>query len=653
MLSNYTWLHRLRVLPQLLALTVIETIVAVLTLHPDRARAVWGAWTWNLKRGAEIRRRRRALDQVRRLHDHEIRPMQERGSAQINRGLRRLLKIDDDDGLVENTRRAISSGLHDSPVRNAMLAWAVVLAVYLLGSRHLIGGPPNVGEFAPLPEGSGDLLREWWSGWRPSGLGDDGATPFAEALLGLASVVTFGATGLIRTVLILGLIPVGLVGTWRMLAPTGSRRARVGAMALYAVVPVPLNAMARASVTGLVAYAVAPWILGALSRALGAAPWGASGGRVGPTASLGWTRIAIGLAGGLALAGAISPYVLVLVGVAAVGLIGGGIIVGQIGRVHRLVAVVVGGSALAVALHLPWVLDVTRDGGEWATIGGSGSVGPGDISLADLFHFDTGPYGGSWLAWAVLAPPAFALLVARDWRLAWAVRGWLVALTSWALTWAGEWGRLDIPLPAPEATLAMAAAGLALATGMSVAAVEADLGRVSVNWRGAMAVVALTGFAGSAALVVAASIEGRWETPRGDFDNVFTLFDRDPVEGSFRIVWIGDQEVLPATGWPLLGDLAVATSDDGPPGFTHRYVDESDNGLRGLRDALDDRSGWRHQSPGSHPVRLRGSVRRARPPPGSRTVRRHRATGAPGGRRRYVRAARPAEGERQRCADRL
>lgn len=584
MLANYTWWHRMRVLPQQLLITVIEVLVGVVTLRPTRIRRAVGAWSWNLRRYGEIRRRRRALDEVRALPDSEIRPLQVRGSARVNTAVRRMLGIDDDQGLVENTRRAIAEGLQDSPIRNALAMWGLLLAVYLVGSRGLLGGPPNLGELAPFPDSTGDLLGEWWSGWRPVGLGDGGATPVGEAILGLGSVVVLGATGLARTVLIVGLVPLGLLGVWRMLVPAGSRRARIVAVLVYAAVPIWPNAFAKASLTGLVAYAAAPWILAALTRALAATPFGASGGPGGPGTGVGVVRLSLWLGLVVALAASLAPYTVVAVGLAAVGLLVGGVLVGQLGRPDRLVLVVLGAAAVAVALHLPWIVDLTRDGGQWVTVGGAGTTGAGTVSLAQLFRFDTGPHGTLVVGWAVLVPAALALVVGREWRLAWAVRGWMVAVAAWALAWAGEWGALDVALPAPEATLAIGAAGLALAAGMGMAAVEADVDLSRPGWRPVVAGVAGVGVVVALLPMIGSSLDGRWELPGTDFDNALTLLDRDPSEGSFRVAWIGDPDVMLLRGWPLVGDLELGTTDDGPPEITHRWIDEADAGIRELRE---------------------------------------------------------------------
>ena len=48
-LVAYGWWHRTKVLPQALVWAVVEALYGVLSGHPDQARDVLSAWTWNLR----------------------------------------------------------------------------------------------------------------------------------------------------------------------------------------------------------------------------------------------------------------------------------------------------------------------------------------------------------------------------------------------------------------------------------------------------------------------------------------------------------------------------------------------------------------------------------------------------------------------------
>jgi len=83
--------HLLRVLPQLVALSLAEVLVALVTGHRDRAATVVHAWGWNLRRRRVLRRERATVAAVRRLADTEVRHLQLRGSARLTGYLRRAL----------------------------------------------------------------------------------------------------------------------------------------------------------------------------------------------------------------------------------------------------------------------------------------------------------------------------------------------------------------------------------------------------------------------------------------------------------------------------------------------------------------------------------------------------------------------------------
>jgi len=187
--------------------------------------------------------------------------------------------------------------------------------------------------------------------------------------------------------------------------------------------------------------------------------------------------------------------------------------------------------------------------------------------------------GAGVLAWALLPAAAAVLLVARDWRLAWAIRGWMLALVAWAAAWASWHHALDLPWPSPDVLLTLGGLGLAVALGSGVAAVEVDVvgrGR-RLGLRRLVTAAGAVAFAVAALPMVESSFDGYWEMPRGDYSRVLGFVDDDAATLASRVLWIGDPDVLPVPGWPLpsvsdtaspddpdVGDMAYATSDGLP-----------------------------------------------------------------------------------------
>ncbi|MBK9180873.1 MAG: glycosyltransferase family 2 protein [Acidimicrobiales bacterium] len=581
-LTCYSAFHLLRVLPQAAVLALVEVVYAALLGRGAQAKAVAAAWPWNLRRLGTVLRRRRALRRLRQTPDREVRQLQVKGFVPVAAVLRGQ-GSEEERGGITSASRSIARALAPGPRRLSLLAWGAVALVLLVGSRHLLSrGLPSVSGFAPFPGGPGPLLREFLSGWRLSGLGSERPAPTAYGMLGLGGLATFGAMGLLQQLVVLGMLPVGLIGAWRLLAATGSRRARVAALVVYAAVPLPYNAIATGQWGGLVLYGASPWILGALARATELVPWGRRA-EPAPTASFPRQALALGLV--IALAGTVVPFVVVLVPLVAVGLLAGSLLVGGVGRTARALGLALAASAVAALLHVPWTLDFLLPGRSWAAFGGIPAAGS-TPDLAQLLRFETGPLGAAPLGWAFLIVGALPLVVGSEWRRAWAARAWGVALLSWGLAWAAARGWVPVGLPPADVLLAPAAAGLALAAGLGLAAFEIDLPGHRFGWRQAALVVAGVAAVVGVLPVLGASVDGRWDAPRSDFDRSLAFLDDEADQGGFRVLWVGDPAVLPLAGWRLADGLAFATSRDGTPGIDDEWQGSEQPATTLLADAL-------------------------------------------------------------------
>jgi GT2 family glycosyltransferase len=274
-LKSYGPLHLLRVLPQLVVLMVAEGLAALLGGHRRLAGAVIDAWRWNLSRRADLRASRRAAQSHRALKDGEVRRLQTRGSVRLSAALQGSLAAEERTLGVGAAGRQFAGSMTAGGLRQTLIVWAVLAAVLAFGSRDLLGGRfPQVGQFVPFPDSPFTLLGQFVSGWRTSGLGAEAPAPPAFAILGVLGSVLLGAMGLLQRVLVLGMLPLGLVGMHRLTAPLGSWRVRLAGVALYAAVPLPYDALAAGRWAGLIAYAFSPWILGRLFRATGLEPFG-------------------------------------------------------------------------------------------------------------------------------------------------------------------------------------------------------------------------------------------------------------------------------------------------------------------------------------------------------------------------------------------
>jgi hypothetical protein len=397
-------------------------------------------------------------------------------------------------------------------------------------------------------------------------VGSQAAVPTALGLSGAFAGLLGGATGLARTLVIVGLLPVGVLGAYRLLAPVGSKAAQLTAAVAYAAVPLPYNALAAGRWSSLAAYAAAPWLLGRLARASRVAPFcpaEESAALPGVTRQPLWRHVvATGAVTGLAaLLVPQAPALLLGLGSA---LVVGSLLAWRVRGIGRIVVAAAGGAVLGALLHLPVALDVA--GSRAATeawLGGERP--PSDLGAFDVLRFQVGDLGDAPLGFALAGVAVLPLLVARDWRLAWAIRGWVVAVAGWGLVWAQAEGWTPGPSPHPDIVLALAAAGLVLAVALGITAIGADVRGRSwrLGFRRMVTACALLALPAATLPAASTAIDGWWGMPRGDFTDVLAPVEEATAEVPSRVLWLGHPEVLPGgAGWPLLDgvDYAMSTS---------------------------------------------------------------------------------------------
>ena len=552
-LKVYGPLHRLRVLPQALVVTLFRMLSAVVTGRPRAAGEVIAAWKWNLAKAnrASLKKAKRAVRSGRAMTDGEARRLQSRGTAGLNDFAREHHLTGDDQGrLVEAANRGVAAAVRPEPIVVVGFVLGLVLA---FGTRGLLSGElVSLGEQVSLPESPLTLLRHYVSAWRAVGIGGEGVSPPAFALLGVAGSLLLGAMGMLQKLIVLGLIPLGLVGAARVGRSLASTRARVTVLIAYAAIPVPWNALAQGRWSGLIAWAVLPWVLAALVKvADGDAP-------------ARHTAIGVGIA--LAVAAAFAPAILPVVLVGVLGLWAGSALGGREARVPlAMVGAGLGAVVLGAALLLPWSVAMV--------ISPPPSIGP--FAFDALLRFETGPLGGPPAGWAWLAAGALPLVIGRSWRLRWASAAWGAAVAGWVLAWVVSRGWLPIPMSSPEPALALSAISLAFAAGLGVLAFEVDLPAYRFGWRQIAPPAAALGIVLGSLPILGATFGGRWNQPQRDLDGSLAFVSEGArlEQGDFRILWLGDPAAIPGHPWKLggFGGLAYTLSRNGAPEATEMW----------------------------------------------------------------------------------
>lgn len=578
LLTCYSAPHLLRVVPQAVVLAAVETLFALLTGHVKEARGIVGAWTSNLRRAGELRRRRHDLAALRGVPDKEVRALQVHGSARLSSYLRgALVGRDERFRGVGGVGRTMAMRLREPAAQRAVLLWMAIVVVVLLGSRHLLTRPiPAFGELVAFPESSGAALREYRSSDSLTGVGSDAPAPALLAALGVSGLAVFGQLALLRTLIVVGSLFVGLLGAWRLAAPTRSWRVQMAALVAYVAVPVGYNAIGEGHLTGIVAYGLAPYLLGVIARLAGGAPAATTSTRHGLAA----------LAALLTVGGLVDPLFLVLGPMVALAVAGGSVLVGQPAGSARLVGVSFAAAAVGGLVLLPWSLTW---GSSWEAFARPRHSPVDPDTASDILRFATGGLGAGPLGYAILVAAALPLFIGRDWRLVWAVRGWIVALTAWAVALAGAQGWLPVALPPLEMILAPGAAGLALSVAMGVAAFEIDLREFHFGWRQLVSLVAgLALVAATLPVLGDVVVDGAWGAPGRSLDRTVAFIDDEWDESTFRVVWLGDPEVLPLTGWTFDDDVTYQVTSTGAPAVRDLFPADPGGVNAPLRTALDE-----------------------------------------------------------------
>lgn len=589
LLSSTSFTGLLVALPKLIVVNVLEVVYTLIVGRTRNARDIVAAWTWNLRRIGELREARQHVNGFRRVSDREVRNFMTRGSARFSQFVRGQLG-EGEDRLAAWARsgRDAAGALRSGALRFSIAAWGAVLLLLVAGSRHLITrGLPAVGDLVPFTSSPLDLLREYASGWRTAGLGSDAPAPTAFGLFGVAGLVFGGAMGALRTVLTVGLIPIGALGIYRLAAPLGSRYAQIAALLTYVANPLPYNALANGQWGALALYASVPTMVSYLARAGRLAPFGDRGGTRGPGVTdrpFGQLVLRLGLV--TALVATIAPVAIAfVVGIAAL-LLAGSLLVYRVRGTGGVLSASIGAAVVAVVLHLPWSVDFLLPGTPLSAF--TGLEAPAQYAdLGRLLRFQVGPLGAPPLGWAFLVAAALPLLIGSGERHRWAVRSWSLALGSFALAWASQRGTLPFALPPVQELLVPAAAGLAFATAMGVAAFEVDLPGYRFGWRQIASGLAAAAVAVAAVPVTGAAFDGRWSMPAGDHHRALGFVDAENESTAFRVLWLGNPAALPLGSWELTDDLAYATTDDGNPRLQDLLVGSDDGRTALLADAVD------------------------------------------------------------------
>lgn len=590
MLTNYSALRLLQVMPVVLLLSVVDFLGSIVLGRFQRAGDILSAWAWNVGHLPSLLRARSRAKSERRVPDSEYLPLMRQGSSRMSS----LVRVDgEDEGRLQaaaQAGRGYFQQLGTSSNRSGAVLSLIAALVTVIGARGLIAGYlPSLREFSSFGTSATDLLSEWFAAWREPGFGESAVPPASIPGTGLLSLLLLGSAAAARRLVIVAPLFIGALGAWKLFASTRSSRARAGALVAYGLNPIALNAMAEGRLQALIAYAMAPWILRRLATGAGLTPFSDDAApvqrrQVAAPPRRSAVRHSAGTALQLVVVGAFSPIgaavlVAALLVVAVVQIATGARAGGT-----RMAALTALSSFFAALVLSPWLVAAVV-GGDAATLTNLWHSAASTPSASSILTGSTGPIVTGAFGWGILLAAGYALLNGRSWRVRWALSGWVVAFISWGvsilLARTGLIAGVGL-----ELFLVPAALGLTVAVAMGAFAFEEDVVGSDFGlpqFLSAVAVVAL--LLGVVPVMVAAG-QGRWYLPDGDFDRSLAAVD----DGSqFRTLWLGDPDLLPLAGWELgsVDGVAFGTSQGLSPTISSQYRLDGGPGVAELRSALD------------------------------------------------------------------
>jgi hypothetical protein len=426
------------------------------------------------------------------------------------------------------------------------------------------------------------MLTDYRSGWWGHGLGATAPVPTGVALTALASTFTLFHMGLLHTIGILGLLLIGYLGIWRLAGLFPTARARIAALVVYAAVPLPSQLLSSGRWGALACYATAPWVVHLLRRSAGIESFDridlsrSDNERPDGYASVP-ARVRLRMLCQLALLTAVTfafvpSFGLLVIAIGVVLALSSLLAGGSWRSAAIMVSIAVGATVFAFLANLPWSASLFGRHG-WDLIAGvpapvadglpPGSIGGRALGVTRLARFGLGNGQFGILAIALYIPVFVAPLVARSWRLTWAIRSaGLVVVFGW-LAVLNDRG-LKLRLPEPGVLLAPVAVGLALSAACIAAAFQDDVLAGSFGWRQPLGLLSAAAVGIGVLPGLTAIGSGRWHTPTLTLTSVLGQFPENPPDGDYRILWIGNPQVMPVPAWTLQPGIGYAITDDGP-----------------------------------------------------------------------------------------
>jgi hypothetical protein len=341
----------------------------------------------------------------------------------------------------------------------------------------------------------------------------------------------------------------------------------------------------------IVVYAATPWVLHLTRRASGietADPGSAeldlADGVIDLTPGERVRRI-LAAALVLALAVAFAPVMLPLaVLLALVVALGTMLAQGSFATAGWSLVAGLGAAAGAALLNFPWITSWT-----WEGIVGAPPVGEAGLGLVPLASFEIGATDFAALALALYLPVLAGVMLARAWRLTWAIRSALMVLVFGAIAVLADRGSIPIDMPEAGVLLVPVALGLAISAAGALAAFDLDVRGGSFGWRQPLGILSSVAIVVGLAPGLAALADGSFQVPNTPLARLLEASLPDAVpDGDYNVLLLGDARVLPVPATEYRDGVSWAIIDDGALDVRDRWMPPSNAASDLVTTALDE-----------------------------------------------------------------
>ncbi len=583
-LSNY---GKVKVLPVLLLNLLVSITKGILGLVRGRLSnlgILCDSWSWNLLNLKSLLQKRKKINELRRVTDSELASLKI-NSLPFQRAFSSLNTYENARLESSGRLRIWINDLRNGPSKVSVAFSFISIILFVFGSRHLLTRKvPAIGELVLFDKGPTEIFDLWASGYWVTGLGYEGAMPNAMSLIGFLGIIFFGFMGLLRTVLTLGMIPIGVLGIWFFLKPFGSPYIKVAGATIYLVSPVSYYALSVGNWDALILYGSLPWVLTLISRAGKSSPLGKSGGEIGPNViASDFFREVLTLGIFVGVVVSLSPVsVLSMIAVSLLVLVGS-LVAGTAIKALRLVIVTIVSCLFALALNLPWLLDAFIYNPSLEAILDNRTPNTETITVLKALTLNPDLAGNSILGWGFPAVAAVPLLIAKGERWGWAVRGWTFYLAGIGMVWVEEMEYVPVSFPQAEILLIPGVLGLAIAGAMGAGALQRDLQTFKFGWRQMVPLTAIVAITMTILPFLGLTFSGDWGMPDDELNDVLS-YDED---ANSKVLWISNSDLLPESGEKFTDDLSIIVTGDLASSFENRWQPPKSNIDDLLKESLD------------------------------------------------------------------